>query len=47
MSEPLVDRGDGEGGLVADGELVIAGGHRSVAFEPVDAALHGRGRLTS
>jgi hypothetical protein len=28
------------GGPVADGELVIAGGHRPVPLEPVDPALH-------
>src|SRR3954466_9407699 len=39
-SEPFVDRGDVDGGLVANGELVIAGSHGAVAFEPVDAALH-------
>ena len=30
-----------DGGLVADGELVVAGGQGAVAFEPVDAALDG------
>jgi hypothetical protein len=30
-----------EGGLVADGELVVAGGDGTVALEPVDPALHG------
>jgi hypothetical protein len=30
-----------DGGLVADGELVIAGGDGPVAFEPVDAAFDG------
>jgi hypothetical protein len=40
-AEPDVDRGDVQGGLVAQGELVIAGGDRSVLFEQVDAALHG------
>jgi hypothetical protein len=41
VSEPLVDRGDVDGGLVADGEFVVPGGRGAVAFEPVDAALHG------
>jgi len=39
--EPFVDGGDVDGGLVADGELVVAGGQGAVAFEPVDAALDG------
>ncbi len=30
-----------DGGFVADGQLVEAGGHGAVALEPVDAALHG------
>jgi hypothetical protein len=30
-----------EGGLVADGELVVAGGDGTVALEVVDPALHG------
>jgi hypothetical protein len=29
------------GGFVADGELVIPGGDRTVLFEQVDAAFHG------
>jgi hypothetical protein len=37
----LPDGGDVEGGLVADGELVVAGGDGTVAPEPVDPALHG------
>ena len=40
-AEALVDRGDVDGGLVADGELVVAGGDGAVAFEPVDAAFDG------
>lgn len=28
-------------GFEADGELVVAGGRRPVAFEPANAALHG------
>ncbi|GAA4639246.1 hypothetical protein GCM10023196_100120 [Actinoallomurus vinaceus] len=40
-SEPLVDRRDVEGGLVTNGELVIASRDCSVALEPVDRALHG------
>jgi hypothetical protein len=30
-----------DGGFVADGELVLAGGDGPVAFQPVDAAFHG------
>jgi hypothetical protein len=30
-----------DGGFVADGELVVAGGRGPVAFEPVDAAFDG------
>ena len=30
-----------DGGLVSDGELVVAGGQGAGAFEPVDAALDG------
>lgn len=37
----MVDGGDGEGGFVAHGEFVVAGGHGAVLFELVDAALHG------
>jgi hypothetical protein len=37
----LVDGGDGQGGLVADGALVVTGGHGAELFELVDAALHG------
>ena len=40
-AEPPVDRGDVDGGFVADGEPVIAGGDGAVAFEPVDAAFGG------
>jgi hypothetical protein len=36
-----------DGGLVADGEFVISGGHGSVAFEPVDATFHGMALLVS
>ena len=39
--EPFADGGDVEGCLVADGELVVAGGDGPVALEAVDAALHG------
>jgi hypothetical protein len=39
--EPFVDRGDVEGGFVADGEFVVPGGDGAVALEPVDAAFHG------
>ena len=35
----MVDRGDGDGGFVADGEFVVSGGHGAVLFELVDAAL--------
>jgi hypothetical protein len=38
--EPVVDGGDGDGGLLADLELVVPGGDGAVALEPVDAALH-------
>src|ERR1039457_1189916 len=40
-SEPFADGGDVEGGLVADGELLVAGGDGAVALEPVDTALDG------
>jgi hypothetical protein len=30
-----------DGGFVADGELVVAGGDGAVAFEPADAAFDG------
>jgi hypothetical protein len=40
-SDPFVDGGGVEGGLVADGELVVAGGDGAVALEPTDAALDG------
>src|SRR5229473_646484 len=40
-SEPFADAGDVEGCLVADGELVVAGGDGAVALEPADAALDG------
>src|SRR5207244_6788752 len=36
-----VDRRDVDRGFVADSELVVAGGHGTVAFEPVDAAFDG------
>jgi hypothetical protein len=39
--EPFVDCGDMGGGLVADGQLVVAGGDGAVALEPADAAFHG------
>jgi hypothetical protein len=39
--KPFVDHGDVDGGFVAGGEFVVAGGHGAVAFEAVDAALHG------
>ena len=39
--EPFADGGDVEGGLVADGELVVPGRDGAVALEPVDAAFHG------
>jgi hypothetical protein len=29
-----------DSGFVADGEFVVASSHGTVAFEPVDAALH-------
>jgi hypothetical protein len=37
--EPLVDHGDADGGFIADGELVVAGGDGPVALEPADAAF--------
>src|SRR4051794_21809518 len=40
-SEPPVDVGDTDGGGVADGELVVAGGECTLVFEGVDAALDG------
>ena len=40
-AEPGVDRGDGDGGFVADGEFVVAGGQGAVLFELGDAALDG------
>jgi hypothetical protein len=43
--KPFIDHGDGESGFMAAGGLVVAGSHGAVAFAPVDAALHGRGRL--
>jgi hypothetical protein len=39
--QPPSDGGDVEGGLVADGELVVAGGDGTVALEPVDPGLNG------
>jgi hypothetical protein len=39
--EPFVDQSYLDGGLVADGELVISGRRGAVAFEAVDAALDG------
>jgi hypothetical protein len=38
-AEPLADRGDVNGGLVADGELVIPRGHNPVALESADTAF--------
>ena len=43
--EPFVDRGDADGGFVADGELVVAGGHGAVALEPVNPAFDGVAQL--
>ena len=40
-SQPCTDHGDVHGGLVADGELVEASGHRPMPLEPVDAAVDG------
>src|SRR5918912_3332201 len=40
-AEPDVDRGYLDGGFVAHGQLVEAGGYGAVLFEQVDAALHG------
>jgi hypothetical protein len=40
-SEPLGDDGDGQDGLESDGQLVVAGGDATVAFESVDAVLDG------
>jgi hypothetical protein len=37
----VVDAGDVDGGGVADGELVVAGGEPAVVFEVVEAALDG------
>ena len=37
----MVDAGDVDGGGVADGELVVAGGEPAVVFEVVEAALDG------
>src|SRR5262249_20270238 len=34
-----------DGGFVADGQLVVAGGHGPVALEPGDAAFHGMAGL--
>jgi hypothetical protein len=39
--QPLVDGDDVDGGFVLDREFVVAGSDGAVAFEPVDAALHG------
>ena len=41
LRQPFIDRGDVDGGLVADGEFVVSGGQGAVAFEPVDAAFDG------
>jgi hypothetical protein len=38
-AEPLADRGDVNGGLVADGELVIPRDHNPVAPESADTAF--------
>ena len=39
--EPFVDDCDVDGGFVADGELLVAGGDGAVALEAVDAAFDG------
>ena len=39
--EPVVDPGDVDGGLVAHGELVVAGGQGSVVLDVTEAAFHG------
>lgn len=39
--EPGVDDGDVDGGGVADGEFVVAGGEGSMLFELVDTAFDG------
>ena len=39
--EPFGDGGDVQGGLVADGELVVPGGDGPAALEAADAALDG------
>jgi hypothetical protein len=41
VAEPDVDRGDLDGGFVADGELLVANGDGTVLLEQVDAALDG------
>jgi hypothetical protein len=38
-AEPLADRGDVNGGLVAGGELVIPRDHNPVALESADTAF--------
>ena len=38
-AEPDVDRADGGGGFVADGEFVVASRDRSLLFEQVDASI--------
>src|SRR5207302_5981063 len=40
-SQPFGEQHDVEHGLVADGELVVAGGDGPVALESADAALDG------
>ena len=37
-AEPPADHRDADGGLVADGELAVAGGNGAVALELIDAA---------
>jgi len=41
-SQPFVDRGAVDRGLIADGQPVVTGRHRPVTLEPVDPGLHGR-----
>src|SRR2546430_494900 len=40
-SQPFAEHRDLQHRLVADGQLVIAGGDGTVSLEPVNAALHG------
>ena len=39
--EPVIDAGDVGGGLVADGEFVVPGGHSPVLLELAEAAIYG------